>query len=71
MAEGTRSVMLKVDDSLCEICTPCLANESCKANAFRIMDWGEAPFLDMSRCWGCMDCLPACHFNAVIRHEYQ
>lgn len=70
MAEGTRSVMLVVNDSLCQVCEPCLANEVCRANAFRVLDKGEPPFLDMSRCWGCMDCLPACPFGAVGTHEY-
>ncbi len=70
MAEGTRNVMLKVKDSLCQVCIPCLANEVCRANAFRTFDKGEAPFLDMSLCWGCMDCLPVCPYKAVMRHEY-
>jgi MinD superfamily P-loop ATPase len=70
MAEGTRSIMLKVEDELCRVCGPCLANEVCRANAFRTFDKDEAPFLDMSRCWGCMDCIPACPFGAVVRHPY-
>ena len=70
MAEGTRSIMLKVEDELCRACGTCLANDVCRANAFRRLDKDEAPFLDMSRCWGCMDCIPACPFGAVVRHTY-
>ena len=49
MAEGTRSIMLKVEDELCRACGTCLANDVCRANAFRRLDKDEAPFLDMSR----------------------
>ncbi len=48
----------------------CLAGKVCRANAFRRFDRDESPFLDMSRCWGCMDCIPACPYGAVVRHEY-
>jgi len=70
MAEGTRNIMLKVDEDLCQVCAKCLAGEVCNGNAFRRIERDEAPFLDMSRCWGCMDCVPACPFNAVVRHTY-
>jgi len=70
MIDGTRSIMLKVDDDLCRGCRKCLAGDVCRGNAFRRFDRDENPFLDMSRCWGCMDCVPACPFGAVVRHEY-
>jgi Fe-S-cluster-containing hydrogenase component 2 len=71
MAEGTRNVMLKVDPELCQACQPCLANEVCRGKAFRRLERDEVPFLDMSRCWGCMDCIPACPFTAVVQHTYE
>ena len=70
MVDGTRNIMLKVDDDLCQACSPCLAGDVCRGNAFRRFDRDESPFLDMSRCWGCMDCVPVCPFEAVVRHEY-
>lgn len=70
MIEGTRNIMLKVDDDLCRVCRKCPAGEVCRGSAFRRFERDEAPFLDMSRCWGCLDCLPACPFDAVVRHEY-
>lgn len=69
MAEGTRHVMLKVDDDRCQACATCLAGAVCRGSAFRRFERGESPFLDMSRCWGCLDCIPACPFEAVIKHR--
>ncbi len=67
---GHVQIMLEVDDDLCRVCKRCLASEACRGKAFRILDKGEAPFIDMSRCWGCMLCIPACPAGAVGRHEY-
>ena len=70
MSVGTaRKIMLEIDTDLCRVCKKCLAKAVCKGNAIRIIDRGEAPFLDMSRCWGCMLCIPECPFNAIVRHE--
>jgi MinD superfamily P-loop ATPase len=71
MIEGTLNIMLKVDDDLCQACRPCLANDVCKGKAFRRFERDENPFLDMSRCWGCLDCIPVCPFEAVVRHLYK
>lgn len=62
--------MLKVDDDRCRVCKDCLAGNVCRGNAFIRFDRHDSPFLDMSRCWGCLDCVPACPFDAVVRHEY-
>ena len=71
MIEGTaRNIMLVVDDDVCQACKRCLAGDVCRGNAFRRIDRDEAPFIDMSRCWGCMECVMACPNGAVIRHEY-
>jgi len=70
MVEGSRRIMLKVNDDLCQTCAKCLAGDVCRGSAFRRFSKDENPFLDMSRCWGCLDCIPACPFSAVIRHEY-
>lgn len=67
---GRTQVMLEVDDNLCRTCKRCLAGEACRGNAFRMLDKGEPPFIDASRCWGCMICIPACPAGAVGRHTY-
>lgn len=70
MSVGTaRNIMLEIDMNLCKACKKCLAQVVCKGNAIRVIDRGEAPFLDMSRCWGCMLCITECPSNAIIRHE--
>jgi len=72
MSVGTaRTIMLKVEDDLCQACKNCLAGEICRGNAFRRFDREETPFIDMSRCWGCMECIPECPFDAVVRHSYK
>ncbi len=64
------SIILEVDESKCHACRKCLAGKVCKANAFKVFDPGEAPFIDTSRCWGCFLCIPACPFDAIVRHDY-
>ncbi len=56
---------LQIDDEACRRCGRCPAAKVCRGNAFRILDPGDGPFIDMSRCWGCLLCLPACPFDAV------
>ena len=71
MTVGTaHTILLKVNDDLCQACRKCPAGEICRGNAFWRFDRQEVPFIDMSRCWGCLDCLPECPFEAVVRHEY-
>jgi TPP-dependent indolepyruvate ferredoxin oxidoreductase alpha subunit len=71
MTNGTArsTITLYIDDARCHVCGKCLAKTVCRGNAIRIIDRGEPPFLDMSRCWGCLICLDACPFGAVVRHE--
>ncbi|MBM3144967.1 MAG: hypothetical protein FJ010_08335 [Chloroflexi bacterium] len=72
MSVGTaRTIMLEVNDALCHACHKCPAGAVCRGNAFRRFDREDAPFLDMSRCWGCMECIPECPFGAIVRHEYE
>jgi len=63
-------IMLEVDDALCHACKRCLAGAACRGKAFRILDRGEPPFIDTSRCWGCLVCVAECPFGAVKRHDY-
>jgi TPP-dependent indolepyruvate ferredoxin oxidoreductase alpha subunit len=69
MTNGTArtTIPLRIEDRLCQICAVCHAKSACRGNAIRVIDRDEPPFLDMSRCWGCLVCLPACPFGAVIR----
>lgn len=71
MTNGTaRShIVLEIDEILCCVCDECRAKQTCRGNAIRIIDRDETPFVDMSRCWGCMVCVAACPCQAVVRRE--
>ena len=71
MLNGTARSMitLLIDEDRCQVCGTCLAKLICRGTAIRIIDKGEAPFVDTSRCWGCLTCIPACPFEAVIRRD--
>lgn len=63
------TITLLVDEERCQCCAACLARAACRGSAIRLVDRGEAPFVDMSRCWGCLQCIPACPYGAVIRRD--
>lgn len=65
---GRSHITLVIDAEKCRVCGKCLAKTACRGNAIRVLDRGDMPFLDMSRCWGCLVCVPACPFDAVVRH---
>ena len=71
MSVGTarNSVMLEIDEEKCHACGKCQAKIVCRGKAIRVIDRGEPPFLDSTRCWGCMVCIPACPFEAIVRHD--
>lgn len=56
-----------IDDSICRACRKCAARQACRVKAILALDPGEPPFIDGSRCYGCMVCLPACPYGAVIQ----
>ncbi|MBN1564543.1 MAG: 4Fe-4S binding protein [Anaerolineae bacterium] len=66
---GHTRIALMIDEDRCQVCDVCLAKSKCKGNAIRIIDKGEVPFLDMSRCWGCMVCMTACVNDAIVRRD--
>lgn len=55
----------QVDDARCHVCRPCPARKVCRVKAVMMFDPGEPPFIDASRCYGCLVCIPACPFDAV------
>ncbi len=71
MSVGTarNGLVLRIDEGLCLACADCLARRQCRGSAIRIIDRGEAPFLDLSRCWGCMTCVAACPGGAIVRQD--
>ena len=57
--------VLHVDDSRCQVCRRCLAQQVCKIRALVRIDSDEPPFIDVHRCYGCKVCLSECPFDAI------
>ncbi|RPI97277.1 MAG: hypothetical protein EHM39_09750 [Chloroflexi bacterium] len=66
---GRSHILLEIDSTRCQVCKDCSAKRKCKHGAILIIDRGEAPILDLSRCWGCVVCVYACPSGAVVRRE--
>ena len=60
-----RDIRLRIDDELCRACRQCLASEVCRVKALMRLDPDEPPFIDVSRCYDCRLCIPACPFGAI------
>jgi Fe-S-cluster-containing hydrogenase component 2 len=56
---------IKIDQELCQTCKECLARKVCKVKAIVQLDPGESPFVDLSYCFDCRLCIPACPLGAV------
>ena len=54
-----------VDVDLCQACRKCLARAVCRSKALLQIDLGDAPFVDVSRCYGCAACVLACPIGAL------
>lgn len=60
---------IMIDDDRCQVCDVCAAKQKCHGGAFRFIDKGEPPVLDLSHCWGCLLCIVACPHQAVVRQS--
>jgi Fe-S-cluster-containing hydrogenase component 2 len=69
-AAGNHTFKLVIDDTTCRRCGRCPAGDTCRGNAFIRYERDESPFIDMSRCWGCLKCVIICPFGAVTRLDY-
>jgi MinD superfamily P-loop ATPase len=65
---GRSTIMLKIDTDICHACRKCLAKQVCRFHAILSIDRDEPPFLDSSRCRGCLVCVTTCPFDAIVRH---
>jgi MinD superfamily P-loop ATPase len=55
-----------VDDDRCQACRKCPARKVCKTKAIVAIDPGEPPFIDGNLCYGCLVCIPACPYEAIV-----
>ena len=60
-----RDIHLRIDDEHCRACRKCLAGKVCKVRALVRLDPDEPLFIDVSRCYDCRLCIPACPFGAI------
>jgi len=60
------AVVPRVSREACRACAVCLARQACQAKAIVIIDRGEQPFVDPSRCYGCRTCTTVCPHGAVV-----
>lgn len=60
------AVVPKVLRDVCQVCAVCQARKACQSKAITIIDRGEPPFVDPSRCYGCRVCTTVCPHGAVV-----
>lgn len=54
-----------IDWEICESCYPCEARRSCKTRAIIKIDQDEPPYIELSRCTRCGDCVLSCLYSAI------
>ena len=43
-----------------------MARKVCRVKAIVAIDPGQPPFIDGNNCYGCLVCMPACPYGAVV-----
>jgi Fe-S-cluster-containing hydrogenase component 2 len=61
-----RDIHLSIDTERRWACRTCVVGRVCKVRALVRLDPGEPPFIDVSRCYDCRLCIPACPFGAIM-----
>lgn len=56
---------ISIDEESCQACRKCVARKVCKGKAIVQVDPEEVPWIDISRCFDCRLCIPACPFGAI------
>jgi MinD superfamily P-loop ATPase len=55
-----------IDYERCQVCRKCEAAQYCRFKAFVRFDREEPPYIEVSRCNGCGDCVPYCPYEAIV-----
>lgn len=56
----------EIDWEICQTCDPCEARRACKTRAIVKIDRDEPPYIELSRCNGCGECVVTCTFQAIM-----
>ena len=56
----------RVQDELCLRCATCAAQKACRVRALVRIEADDTPFLDSTRCTGCLRCLLVCPARAIL-----
>ena len=56
----------QIDEKRCRACRKCVARKACRVKAIVAIDPGEPPFINGSLCYGCLACVPACPYGAIL-----
>lgn len=55
----------EVNWDICRECDPCSARLVCTMKAAVQIEADAPAFIELTRCMGCGDCLPACPYGAI------
>lgn len=53
------------------MCEPCQARQACNTRAIVRLDPDEPPYIDPSRCTGCVKCVVACIYAAISTENHR
>jgi MinD superfamily P-loop ATPase len=60
-----------IDWDACQMCEPCQARLVCNTRAIVRLDPDEPPYIDPSRCTGCVKCVLACTWAAISTENHR
>ena len=60
------AIIPTIDYERCQVCGKCEASKHCRFKAFVRFDREEPPYIEVSLCGGCGDCVPYCPHEAIV-----
>ena len=66
MSLSNTAIIPTIDYERCQACHPCEAGKHCRFKAFVRFDREEPPYIEVSLCGGCGDCVPHCPHEAIV-----
>jgi len=66
MSLSSTATIPTIDYERCQVCRKCEAAQHCRFKAFVRFDRKEPPYIEVSLCGGCGDCVPHCPHEAIV-----